>query len=147
MGKKLYYVCDNTDNPDGEVKDFYAPLFEDYKTEHQCLQLDIYGVWDLMSLFSYCGERTYYELHIENIEEFLIKAVNVEVKRDDFFIFYKYFFEDGSLYEGEIEVDCDLEDEDIESLIEVAKEAVPHVFFLKCKLTSDMMDFYTEQWG
>ena len=146
MIKDIYYVCENTEELEGVIKTFYTPLFEDIETKSQVPNLNIYGVWGLMDMFCGYGERTYYKLNVENIEEMLVKAINIEVIRDESIIL-KYTFEDGSTYEGFIEDYYDWREGDIESLIAVAKEAVHHVFFLKCELTSEMLDFYTELWG
>ena len=99
-----------------------------------------------MAWFTHFGERAYYRINLENIDELLVKAIGVEVSKGEYDISFKYLFEDGSDYEGYIDVDDDWDD-DISSLIDIAKEAMTHIFFLKCELTSDMMDFYTEQWG
>lgn len=67
---KLYYMCESQyfdTNSDNIVEEFLVPLYEKADLN------DEYSVESLMELFSWCGERCYFSVNIDNLADKFIR--------------------------------------------------------------------------
>lgn len=148
----LYYVCPNWDYPELDSDDYIElemPLYEDVPLSKSIQRLDLYGMEDLMSLYSFAGERCYFSLDITKMKEYLIQVVDVNTSINNGIAHIEYKFEDGSLYipERVFQIEDDLSENDLITIVELAKEATCHIYKVSCRITGRMLSFEKELWG
>lgn len=148
----LYYICPNWDYPELDSDDYIEmemPLYEDVPFSKTVQRLDLYGMVDLMSLYSYAGERCLFSLDITTMKEYLIQVADVDTSIINGTAHIKYIFEDGSLYipERVFQIENDLSENDLITIVELAKEAACHIYKVSCRITGRMLSFEKELWG
>ena len=147
----LYYVCSNVEQPDtstDENVEFEMPLYESATFNKEIDSLDLFDMEDLMSYYSYEGERAYFSINADAIKDCLIRVLNVDVSINDKSVSISYHFEDGSIYIPERPIDVDeFAPEEIEIFTDIAKEAGKYMFKVKCEIKGNMLSFERESWG
>ena len=152
MKNKLYYVCDNTEKPNESPNDIFQldmHLFEDVTFQASLPEHELHSLWDLMSSFSFRGERSYHSIDRKTIEKHLVKVVNVEIEIQDRGLSIRYDFENGKSFFPEREefFSEEVTKETIEKLVFMVKEAAPHIFYVNIPLLESDFTFEGEQWG
>lgn len=154
---KVYYMCESQyidTNSDSVILDYLVPLYENVDLN------DEYNMESLMDLFSWCGERCYFSVNIDNLEEKLVRVKNVDTNIFESELKIQFLFEDGNIYEPNCEfvLEEDTVDyeglcpfEEVEKLIKIvdaSHKAASHLFFLKdMDLRCNMLVYEDEKWG
>ena len=147
--RRLYFVCDNTEQPDTESEDIVyleVPLYEECSFQNSLEKINLFDMDDIMSLFSFRGERTYFSLYI--LEQDLIKVRTFDYNTCDGLLELKYTFEDGGCYipEGCPKI-SELNENEFFKFVDMAKEAAKHMFRVTRPLKANMFSFEGERWG
>ena len=141
-------------NSDGIIEDYIVPLYEKADLN------DEYSVESLIELFSFCGEKCYFSVNIDNLADKLVKVENVDTYIEEEKLKIRFLFDDGSTYEPNYEfvleddtVDreglCEFEQvEKLIKIVDASHKAASHLFFLKnMDLRSNMLEYEYEKWG
>lgn len=152
MEPRFFYSCANDEFPDSyddDVIELDTPFYEDLPLSKALNSLDCSSISELMDLFLCAGERNYYSIDTNFIKNHLIRVKNTEAYVEDDVAIIKYTFEDGRVFCPNREFiigDC-LDGTDTFLLLDLAKEAAEHLFFVDCDIISSMLVFEFERWG
>ena len=143
--KKLFYITDNTEwlnDEDSVLIDM--PLWEDVQLPNSD---DILS--DLMSEFSFLGERNYWSLFSDDIPSEILKCERVDVKIYENIISITYFFEGGIKYipEREYIVGEDIDEDSVDIFLARVNASVSHLYWLLSPISGNKFSFEYEQWG
>lgn len=150
MERYLHYVCMNSEQPDtnsDEKIEIESPLYEDLVLNNSISEIS--SIEDLMSSFSFAGERAYLSIESNSIIGHLVPVVKVNASIEEGVAFIEYIFADGRKYIPERDYIADdyFSMAEIKSIVEMAKEAASHLYYLDTSVCSSLFEFDKELWG
>jgi len=129
MDNMLFYVCPNWEYPNIDSDDpieLESPLYEDVLFSTNIERLNLYGVEDLMSLYTDAAERAYFSIDISSLEKSLIRVEKLKtVVSANGTTRIESIFEDGSIYvpERTFLIEDGFTEDELNIIVDLAKEA------------------------